>query len=68
MSTGYYDHVDTDVVSGTDDLIGRIRAPHDLRGLSSDELRILAEEIREFLIGKVSESGDTSAPTSVWSS
>lgn len=62
MSTGYYDHVDTDVVSGTDDLIGRIRAPHDLRGLSSDELRILAEEIREFLIGKVSGSGGHLGP------
>ena len=62
MSTGYYDHVDTDVVSGTADLIGRIRAPQDLRELSPDELRDLAEAMREFLIDKVSESGGHLGP------
>jgi 1-deoxy-D-xylulose-5-phosphate synthase len=62
MSTGFYDHVDTDMVSGTADLIGRIRAPHDLRGLSPDELRDLAEAIREFLVDKVSAAGGHLGP------
>ena len=38
-------------------ILERIESPADLKGLSTQELGILAEEIREFLVRSVSETG-----------
>ena len=43
-------------------ILGRIRGPHDLQGLSRDELTRLADAIRAFLIEKVSVSGGHLGP------
>ena len=43
-------------------VLGRIRGPHDLQGLSRDELTRLADAIRAFLIEKVSVSGGHLGP------
>src|SRR5947209_10979603 len=39
------------------DLLARINAPHDLHGLSDDELQGLAQEVREHIIETVGEIG-----------
>jgi 1-deoxy-D-xylulose-5-phosphate synthase len=38
-------------------LLSRIKSPHDLRALPEDELRVVATELREFLIETVSQMG-----------
>lgn len=43
-------------------ILGRIRCPHDLQGLSRDELTRLADAMRAFLIEKVSVSGGHLGP------
>src|SRR5436305_7924131 len=43
-------------------LIERIDEPHDLRGLSHPELARLADEIRAFLVEKVSRTGGHLGP------
>ncbi|KWX00365.1 1-deoxy-D-xylulose-5-phosphate synthase [Carbonactinospora thermoautotrophica] len=43
-------------------LLDRIRGPHDLRGLSPEELRQLAQEIRDFLIHHVCRTGGHLGP------
>src|SRR5881398_4157686 len=43
-------------------LLDRIMTPADLRSLSDAELRALAEEIRQFLVAKVSRTGGHLGP------
>jgi 1-deoxy-D-xylulose-5-phosphate synthase len=43
-------------------LIGTIRDPHDLKGLGEEELAVLAAEIRDFLVAKVSRTGGHLGP------
>jgi 1-deoxy-D-xylulose-5-phosphate synthase len=43
-------------------ILSAIKTPQDLRGLNTDQLNLLAEEIREFLIEKVSKSGGHLGP------
>ena len=43
-------------------LLSKIRGPRDLDGLSATELRRLADEIRQFLIGNVSKTGGHLGP------
>ena len=43
-------------------ILDRIRQPSDLRGLSNAELRDLAQEIRQFLVGTVSRTGGHLGP------
>ena len=43
-------------------ILPAIKAPQDLRGLSTQQLNTLAAEIREFLIEKVSRSGGHLGP------
>ena len=62
MSSKHLDRGDTDEASGSADVLARIRGPHDLRGLSRDELTRLAAAIRAFLIEKVSVSGGHLGP------
>ena len=38
-------------------ILDRISTPADLNGLSYDELKILADEIRDFIVKSVSETG-----------
>jgi 1-deoxy-D-xylulose-5-phosphate synthase len=45
-----------------DSVLGRIRGPHDLRGLGHDELSVLAGEIRDFLVEKVARTGGHLGP------
>lgn len=59
------------VEEGTADhgrLLATVRSPQDVKRMSTEQLGILAAEIRDFLIAKVSRTGGTSGPTSVWSS
>ena len=49
-------------------MLEQIRGPADLQHLSQQQLRDLADEIREFLIHKVAATGGTWAPTSASSS
>ena len=62
MSTRYVDRVETAAASHSDDVLGRIREPRDLQGLSRDELTDLAASIRAFLVEKVSVSGGHLGP------
>jgi 1-deoxy-D-xylulose-5-phosphate synthase len=43
-------------------LLATITGPHDLRGLSAEQLTVLAAEIREFLIDRVSRTGGHLGP------
>src|SRR5690348_9341309 len=43
-------------------LLGRIAGPADVRGLSRAELEVLAAEIRDFLVAKVSRTGGHLGP------
>jgi 1-deoxy-D-xylulose-5-phosphate synthase len=43
-------------------LLDSIHGPQDLRGLSADELRTLAAEIRDFLVAKVARTGGHLGP------
>src|SRR6266511_2371762 len=43
-------------------LIDSIRGPQDLKGLSADELAVLAAQIRDFLVAKVSRTGGHLGP------
>ena len=43
-------------------MLESIKSPEDLRTLSQDELVILSEEIRQFLIAKVSKTGGHLGP------
>ena len=43
-------------------LLDKIHSPADLRGLSEDELRALAKEIRQFLVDSVSKTGGHLGP------
>jgi 1-deoxy-D-xylulose-5-phosphate synthase len=43
-------------------LIGTIRAPQDLKGLTEEQLTVLAAEIRDFLVAKVSRTGGHLGP------
>jgi 1-deoxy-D-xylulose-5-phosphate synthase len=45
-----------------DRLIDRIRSPHDLKTLTTDELTVLAAEIRDFLVEKVARTGGHLGP------
>lgn len=47
-------------------LLPQINDPKQLKSLSVDELTTLAEEIRRFLIEKLTETGGTSDP--IWES
>ena len=38
-------------------VLDKIKAPNDIKKLDKSELPVLAEEIREFLIQKISENG-----------
>ena len=62
MSISYLECDDTDGGPGSSTVLGRIRGPGDLRGLSRDELTELAEAIRAFLVEKVSVSGGHLGP------
>ena len=62
MSISYLDCDDTDEAWGSTDILGRIRGPGDLRGLSRDELTELAAAIRTFLVEKISVSGGHLGP------
>src|SRR5579864_415749 len=50
-----------DEVSSTS-VLDRIRTPSDLRSLNDGELRALAEEIRQFLVASVSQTGGHLGP------
>ena len=41
-------------------VLDKIKAPNDIKKLDKSELPVLAEEIREFLIQKISEIGRAS--------
>ncbi|MGC9666535.1 1-deoxy-D-xylulose-5-phosphate synthase [Planosporangium sp. 12N6] len=43
-------------------LVGTIRDPRDLRGLTEEQLAVLAAEIRDFLVDKVSRTGGHLGP------
>ncbi len=62
MSIGYLECDDTDEAWGSVDLLGRIREPGDLRGLSRNELTELAHAMRAFLIEKVAVTGGHLGP------
>jgi 1-deoxy-D-xylulose-5-phosphate synthase len=47
---------------GPASLVGTIRAPQDLRGLTEEQLTVLAAEIRDFLVDKVSRTGGHLGP------
>ncbi|NJC68388.1 1-deoxy-D-xylulose-5-phosphate synthase [Planosporangium thailandense] len=47
---------------GPASLIGTIRDPQDLRGLTQEQLTLLAAEIRDFLVAKVSRTGGHLGP------
>jgi 1-deoxy-D-xylulose-5-phosphate synthase len=47
---------------GATSLIGTIRDPQDLRGLTAEQLTLLAAEIRDFLVAKVSRTGGHLGP------
>ncbi|HEV7897433.1 MAG TPA: 1-deoxy-D-xylulose-5-phosphate synthase [Planosporangium sp.] len=47
---------------GPTSLIGTIRDPQDLRGLTEEQLTVLAAEIRDFLVDKVSRTGGHLGP------
>ena len=53
--------------SASSGLLASITAPGDLKRLSQEQLILLAAEIRDFLVAKVSRTGGTSGPTSAWS-
>src|SRR6266403_1476300 len=43
-------------------LVGTIREPQDLKGLTEEQLTVLAAEIRDFLVAKVSRTGGHLGP------
>ena len=43
-------------------LLSKVNSPKDIKGMSIDELKTLAQEIREVLITRVSETGGHMAP------
>jgi 1-deoxy-D-xylulose-5-phosphate synthase len=43
-------------------LLSEVRSPQDLRGMSTEELTVLAAEIRDFLVAKVSRTGGHLGP------
>ena len=43
-------------------ILNKVKSPQDLKNLSDDKLEELAAEIRQFLIDKVSVTGDTKQP------
>src|SRR5919199_4810980 len=45
-----------------DSLLARVTGPHDLKRLDADELALLATEIRDFLVAKVSRTGGHLGP------
>ena len=47
-------------------MLERIQKENDIKNLSGEELEILAEEIRQFLVEKVSRTGGIWPPTWVW--
>ena len=47
----------------SDDILGRINAPEDIKKLSSAEIEHLAAEIREFIIETVAKNGGHLAPS-----
>jgi 1-deoxy-D-xylulose-5-phosphate synthase len=47
---------------GQDTLLARVTSPHDLKRLGPDELALLATEIRDFLVAKVSRTGGHLGP------
>ncbi|WP_203935355.1 1-deoxy-D-xylulose-5-phosphate synthase [Planosporangium mesophilum] len=47
---------------GPTSLLGSIRDPQDLRGLTEEQLTVLAAEIRDFLVDKVSRTGGHLGP------
>jgi 1-deoxy-D-xylulose-5-phosphate synthase len=49
-------------VSPSVGLIGTIRDPQDLKGLTEEQLTVLAAEIRDFLVAKVSRTGGHLGP------
>jgi 1-deoxy-D-xylulose-5-phosphate synthase len=49
-------------------LLDRIDSPADLRSLSRDELRALADELRNRMVDDCSRTGGTLVPASAWSS
>ena len=46
-----------------ENLLASIHSPGDIRGLSVEQLNVLAEEIREFIIASVSKTGGHLAPS-----
>ncbi len=46
----------------TEEVLGRIKSPRDIRGLSLDELETLCECLRDYIISVVSDSGGHLAP------
>ncbi len=49
-------------MSESDGLLASISTPQDLKGLSHDQLAVLATEIRDFLVAKVSRTGGHLGP------
>ncbi len=49
-------------------ILETIDSPADLRDLSTEQLTILAREIRDEMVRVTPRPGATSAPASVWSS
>lgn len=47
-------------------ILERINGPDDIKKLKDGELALLAEEIRSFLIEKISAQGDIWRPISAW--
>src|SRR5919199_3189189 len=45
-----------------DSLLARVTGPHDLKRLDADDLAVLAAEIRDFLVAKVSRTGGHLGP------
>jgi 1-deoxy-D-xylulose-5-phosphate synthase len=52
----------SDDAPATDGLLGAVRGPQDLSRLTPDELGVLAAEIRDFLVAKVSRTGGHLGP------
>ncbi len=54
--------VDSDQRQPVDGMLDNIHAPHDLRLLTPEQLALLAAEIRDFLVAKVSRTGGHLGP------
>jgi 1-deoxy-D-xylulose-5-phosphate synthase len=53
---------DLPAADAEDSLLARVTCPQDLKRLSAEELRLLATEIRDFLVAKVSRTGGHLGP------